>query len=126
MKLTRRATGLQETLFDMAMEYIQAGVLYEADRNGRLKAFGMGTVGVTHYNPKERGRASEWRLSAGFGVGGKSFVSERVAIRTSETHVYTDKRRGKHLLRQRWMSCQRAGDGRGRAPAHRGADVQVG
>ena len=89
MKLTRRATGLQETLFDMAVEYIQAGGLYEADRNGRLKAFGMGTVGVTHYNPKERGRASEWRLSAGFGIGGKSFVSERVAIRTEARLMFT-------------------------------------
>ncbi len=89
MKLTRRATGLQETLFDMAVEYIQAGALYEADRNGRLRAFGTGTVGVTHYNPKERGRASEWRLSAGFGIGGKSFVSERVAIRTEARLMFT-------------------------------------
>ena len=89
MKLTRRATGLQETLFDMAVEYIQAGALYEADRNGRLKTFGTGTVGVTRYNPKERGRASEWRLSAGFGVGGKSFLSERVALRTEARLMFT-------------------------------------
>ena len=89
MKLTRRATGLQETLFDMAVEYIQAGALYEADRNGRLKAFGMGSLGVTHYNPKESGRSSEWRFSGGFGIGGKSSVSERVAIRTEARLMFT-------------------------------------
>ncbi len=89
MKLTRRTTGLPETLFDMAVEYIQLGGLYEAERTGRLRVLGMGTVGATHYNPKERGRGSEWRLSGGFGVGGKSFVSERVAIRTEARLMFT-------------------------------------
>ncbi len=89
LKLRRRATGIQETLFDMAVEYIQLGGLYEADRNGRLKAFGMGTLGVTHYNPKERGRSSEWRFSGGFGVGAKTFMSERVAIRTEARLMFT-------------------------------------
>ncbi len=89
MKLTERATSLQETLFDMAVEYFQVGGLYEADRNGRLKAFGMGTVGATRYNPKESGRSSEWRFSGGFGVGAKTFMSERVAIRTEARLMFT-------------------------------------
>ena len=89
LKLTERGTNLQETLFDMAMEYIQAGALYEADRKGRLKAFGTGTVGVTHYNPKESGRSSEWRFSGGLGIGAKSFFSERVAIRTEARLMFT-------------------------------------
>ena len=89
MTLTRRATGLRETLFDMAVEYFQVGGLYEADRNGRLKAFGLGSLGVTHYNPKESGRSSEWRFSGGFGIGAKSFFSERVAIRTEARLMFT-------------------------------------
>ncbi len=89
MKLTRRATGLQETLFDMAVEYIQAGALYEAKRDGRMKVFGMGSLGVTHYNPNESGRSSEWRFSGGFGVGAKAFMSERVAIRTEARLMFT-------------------------------------
>ncbi len=89
LKLTRRSTGVQETLFDMAVEYIQAGALYEADRNGRLRAFGTGTLGVTHYNPKESDLSSEWRFSGGFGVGAKAFMSERVAIRTEARLMFT-------------------------------------
>ncbi len=89
MKLTRRSTGLQETLFDMAVEYFQVGGLYEAERDGRVKVFGMGSLGVTHYNPKESGRSSEWRFSGGFGVGAKTFMSERVAIRTEARLMFT-------------------------------------
>ncbi len=89
MKLTERATGLQETLFDMAVEYFQVGGLYEAERDGRVKVFGMGSLGVTHYNPKESGRSSEWRFSGGFGVGAKTFMSERVAIRTEARLMFT-------------------------------------
>ena len=89
MKLTRRATGLQETLFDMTVEYFQVGGLYEAERDGRVKVFGMGSLGVTHYNPKESGRSSEWRFSGGFGVGAKTFMSEHVAIRTDARLMFT-------------------------------------
>ena len=89
MKLTERATGLQETLFDMAVEYFQVGGLYEAQRYGRVKVFGLGSLGVTHYNPQESGRSSEWRFSGGFGIGAKSFFSERVAIRTEARLMFT-------------------------------------
>ncbi len=44
LKLRRRATGIQETLFDMAVEYFQVGGLYEAERDGRVKVFGMGAL----------------------------------------------------------------------------------
>ncbi len=89
LTLTDRATGVKSTVFDMAVEYFQAGGLYEANRNGRLKGFGMGTLGVTHYNPKENDRSSEWRFSGGFGVGAKTFMSERVAIRTEARLMFT-------------------------------------
>ncbi len=89
LKLTDRVTGVQATLFDMAVEYFQLGGLYEAKRDGRVKAFGLGSLGVTHYNPQESGRSSEWRFSGGFGAGAKSFVSERVAIRTEARLMFT-------------------------------------
>ncbi len=89
LKLTDRVTGVQATLFDMAVEYFQVGGLYEAKRDGRVKAFGLGSLGVTHYNPQESGRSSEWRFSGGFGAGAKSFVSERVAIRTEARLMFT-------------------------------------
>ncbi len=89
LKLTDRVTGGQATLFDMAVEYFQVGGLYEAKRDGRVKAFGLGSLGVTHYNPQESGRSSEWRFSGGFGAGAKSFVSERVAIRTEARLMFT-------------------------------------
>ena len=89
LKLTERATGIQETLFDMTVEYFQVGGLYEAQRDGRVKVFGLGSLGVTHYNPQESGRSSEWRFSGGFGIGAKSFFSERVAIRTEARLMFT-------------------------------------
>lgn len=89
LKLTERATGLQEPLFDMTVEYFQVGGLYEAQRDGRVRVFGLGSLGVTHYNPKESGRSSEWRFSGGFGMGAKSFFSERVAIRTEARLMFT-------------------------------------
>ena len=89
MKLTDRGTNLQATLFDMAVEYFQVGGLYEAKRDGRVKVFGLGSLGVTHYNPQESGRSSEWRFSGGFGIGAKSFFSERVAIRTEARLMFT-------------------------------------
>ena len=89
LKLTERATGIQETLFDMNVEYFQVGGLYEAQRDGRVKVFGLGSLGVTHYNPQESGISSEWRFSGGFGAGAKSFVSERVAIRTEARLMFT-------------------------------------
>ncbi len=89
LKLTDRLSGLQTTVFDMAVEYFQVGGLYEATRSGPVKAFGLGSLGVTHYNPQESGRSSEWRFSGGFGVGAKSFFSERVAIRTEARLMFT-------------------------------------
>jgi hypothetical protein len=87
LKLTDRATGVQATLFDMAVEYFQLGGLYEAKRDGRVKAFGLGSLGVTHYNPQESGRSSEWRFSGGFGAGAKSNTASVVA-RAKEPRSY--------------------------------------
>ena len=89
LKLTDRTTNLQETLFDMAVEYFQAGALFGPERDGRVKGFGMLSLGVTRYNPQESGRSSEWRFSGGFGIGAKSFFSERVAIRTEARLMFT-------------------------------------
>jgi hypothetical protein len=89
MKLTDRTTGVQTELFPMSVDYFQLGGLVEADRRGRLRAYGTGTLGVGLFNPKESGRSSEWRFSGGLGIGAKSFLNERVGIRTEARLMLT-------------------------------------
>ena len=73
-------TGQRSPLFDMAVEYYQIGGLYEL-RTGRVRPYGLLSVGLTHFNPKPKDRSSEWRFSFGFGGGVKAFVTERIGFR---------------------------------------------
>jgi hypothetical protein len=89
LQLTDRTTGVQTELFPMSVDYFQLGGLLEADRSGRMRAYGMGTLGATLFSPQGTDRSSEWRFSGGFGVGAKSFLNERVGIRTEARLMFT-------------------------------------
>jgi hypothetical protein len=89
LRIEDRVTGVETRLFDMAVEYYQAGGIYEADRSGRFKAYGMGSLGATHFNPQGTDQSSEWRFSGGFGLGAKSFLNDRVGIRTEARLMFT-------------------------------------
>jgi hypothetical protein len=44
--------GVKEDLFDLAIEYIQAGALYEQPyAQGRMKPFGSFSLGATRFAP---------------------------------------------------------------------------
>jgi opacity protein-like surface antigen len=80
LRLRDILTGRTSPLFDMTVEYFQIGGLYEM-RPGRVRPYGLITVGLTHFNPKPKDRSSEWRLSFSVGGGVKAFVTERFGFR---------------------------------------------
>jgi hypothetical protein len=85
--LNQFPSGAKDDLFDVAIEYIQAGALYEqAYSRGRMKPFGSFTLGATRFAPKVnsyKGIAldDEWRFSITLGLGLKALMSERVGLR---------------------------------------------
>lgn len=84
--LNRYPAGVKEELFDMSIEYIHAGAVYEAYSQGRMKPFGSFSLGATRFAPKVdsfQGIAldDEWRFSITLGLGLKTLLSERVGLR---------------------------------------------
>jgi hypothetical protein len=57
------ATGTVTTLFDIAVEHFQAGVLYEPEIFRTTRPFASLTGGATHYQTQEPGRSGEWHRS---------------------------------------------------------------
>ncbi len=89
LTLTDRITGVKSEAFAMSVDYFQIGGLVEAQRSGRVKGYGVGTLGATLLSPKGTDRSSEWRFSGGFGIGAKSFLNEQVGIRTEARLMFT-------------------------------------
>lgn len=79
--------GVREDLFDLAIEYIQAGAVYERPyAQGRMKPFGSFSLGATRFAPKVNSFKGvtlddEWRFSITLGLGLKALMSERVGLR---------------------------------------------
>lgn len=83
------ATGMVTTLFDMAVEHFQAGVLYEPEIFRTTRPFASLTGGVTHYQAQEPGRSGEWRFSGGFGGGVKQALTPHVGFRGEARILFT-------------------------------------
>ncbi len=83
------ATGSVTTLFDMAVEYFQVGVLYEPEISRTTRPFGNLTGGITHYQAQEPGRSGEWRFSGGFGGGVKKSLTPHVGVRADARVLFT-------------------------------------
>ncbi len=82
-------TGTVTTLFDMAVEHFQVGVLYEPEIFRKTRPFGSLTGGVTHYQAQEPGRSGEWRFSGGFGGGVKRSLTPHVGVRADARVLFT-------------------------------------
>ncbi len=80
LELEDGTTGAVSTLFDMAVEFIHVGTVYEWDLE-KVKPFVVLTGGMTHMVPQGADRESQWWASGIFGGGAKTFVSERVGIK---------------------------------------------
>ncbi len=81
-------TGAVSALFDMAVEFIHVGAVYEWDLE-KVKPFVVLTGGMTHMVPQGADRESQWWVSGIFGGGAKAFVSERVGIKAQGRLAFT-------------------------------------
>ena len=84
-----QTTGDVTTLFDLAVEYFQTGVLYEPEFFRTTRPFGALTAGVTHYDAQEEGRSGEWRFSGGFAGGVKQTLTSRIGVRVEGRVLFT-------------------------------------
>jgi hypothetical protein len=83
------STASDSTLWDLAVEYFQVGVLYEPEISRTTRPFGSLTAGATHYQAQEPGRSGEWRFSGGFGGGVKISVAPHVGFRGDARILFT-------------------------------------
>ena len=67
-------------LFDLDIEYFHLGGTYGTG-DGPVKPFVVGTIGATHFDPKEERLDSETKLSLSLGGGLKFRVTDRTGLR---------------------------------------------
>lgn len=74
--------GILDTgdLFDLTVEYLQVGGLWEIKTDQKRPFLGL-TVGGTRLGPGSSGVDDEWAFSAGISGGLKYFFTERLALR---------------------------------------------
>jgi hypothetical protein len=79
---------LEEPGFDVKIERLMVG-LQEEKGEGNVKFFGTLLVGATRYSPGPSDLSDDTRLSAGLGLGVKSFFSKNVGLRLEGHAFYT-------------------------------------
>ena len=97
LDLRDQATGVRTTLFDMTVQYLQAGGLFQV-RRGRTYPFVTLTLGATNFNPDGPGVSSEWRFSGIFGAGAKVFLSDQIGVRLQSRLLFTSMDTGSSLF----------------------------
>jgi len=97
LELEDEATGAVSTLFDMAVEFIHIGVVYEWDLE-KVKPFVVLTGGVTRMVPQGVDRESRRWASGIFGGGAKTFISEQVGIKAQGRLAFSLVRAGDELF----------------------------
>jgi hypothetical protein len=97
LKLEDGTTGAVSTLFDMAVEFIHVGVVYEWDLE-KVKPFVVLTGGVTRTVPQGVDRESARWASGIFGGGAKTFISEQVGVKAQGRLAFSWVRAGDELF----------------------------
>jgi opacity protein-like surface antigen len=67
-------------LFDMSVEYFQAGVQVETE-TGQFRPFAAFTIGATDFNPKESNYENDWKFSFTAGGGIKYYFTDNLGVR---------------------------------------------
>jgi len=67
-------------LFDLTVEYLHVGGLWEIETDRKRPFLGL-TVGGTRLDPRTAGVDDEWAFSAGISGGLKYFFTERLGVR---------------------------------------------
>ena len=97
LELEDGTTGAVSTLFDMAVEFIHVGVVYEWNLE-KVKPFVVLTGGMTRMAPKGVDRESEQWASGMFGGGVKTFISEQVGVKAQGRLAFSLVRAGDELF----------------------------
>ena len=79
-RLDHEVNGQKEPLFDIAVNYLHAGILVQQPY-GDWRPYALFHLGATLFDPKVADLSSEWRFSWALGLGVKHGLSERVGIR---------------------------------------------
>ena len=69
-----------EKLFDMSVEYFQAGVQIETE-TGDFRPFAAFTIGATYFNPLDSNYESDWKFSFTAGGGVKYYFTNNIGVR---------------------------------------------
>ena len=67
-------------LFDMSIEYFQAGAHVEIE-TGSFRPFAAFTLGATYFKPKDEKISSEWEFSFTAGGGIKYYFADNIGVR---------------------------------------------
>lgn len=70
----------EEYLFDMNIEYLQAGVQVETEA-GAFRPFAAFTIGATYFNPKDNNYEGNWEFSFTAGGGVKYYFTNNLGVR---------------------------------------------
>jgi hypothetical protein len=74
------STLTSAALFNMSVEYFQAGATYQ-ENHGIFSPTFLITVGATRFSPKHSQYKDEWRVSAALGFGLKAYFTNHFGIR---------------------------------------------
>jgi opacity protein-like surface antigen len=69
-----------EKLFDMSVEYLQAGAQVETE-SGPFRPFAAFTIGATYFNPQHNNYESDWKFSFTAGGGVKYYFMDNLGMR---------------------------------------------
>ena len=67
-------------LFDMSVEYFQAGAQVETE-TGQFRPFAAFTIGATNFNPKDNDYENDWKFSFTAGGGVKYYFTDNLGVR---------------------------------------------
>ena len=70
-----------EKLFDLAVEFWQAGILQEFAHASSARPFALITLGATAYKPEGEGLSDEWLFSLAVAGGAKYMFHEHLGLR---------------------------------------------
>jgi hypothetical protein len=70
----------REEMFDLAMDYIQGGVL-GGTQYGKVFPFAKVTLGANHLSPQGVERSDAWLFGATLGIGAKLYAHDRFSAR---------------------------------------------
>ena len=78
--LRKEYQNTTEYLFDMSVEYFQAGAHVETE-TGPFRPFAAFTIGATYFNPKDHSYEGNWKFSFTAGGGIKYYFTDNLGIR---------------------------------------------